>query len=390
MRHRTTRRRAVAAVGAALGTAGCLGGVFDDGCPPAREPTWQIVGDFWSPPAVADNRVYVGEWYGASGVDRLSRIGCYGTGTGRAYWVHPVESGTGWPRRVGETVYVGTGDDRLLALDAATGRRRWTYDAGGREQYGGGAWARPVATDDRVVLAVSSSDDSDPSPSDPSEFTHRLVGLDRADGRVVWERSLARGVFEGMQLADGAAYAATEAGRLYRVDPADGSLAWTAELPGSIRRQPIVTGRAVVVGTESGQLVGLDRANGNSRWATELDGAVTALTTHDGRVVAGDETGRLVSRTGETTVWTETLDAPIAGVDGTDDQLWVLDQRGVLVEIDPASGEHRRALLVGPSSGDRCGWRAERRRRRGLAVESGRAIVTGPWVGRVRLVDRRA
>lgn len=372
----TTRREAVFALGAVCGTAGCLGDVALDGCPSSREPMWAVSGHLWSPPAVSQNRVYVGERFSASGVDRLSRIGCYGAGTGRAFWVHPVETGTGWPRRVGSTVYVGTGDDRLFALEAATGRTQWVYDAEGSEEFGGGAWSQPAATDDRVVIAVSSSDSSDASPADPGDYTHRVVGLDAADGRVVWELSLARGVFGGPVVAEGAVYVATEAGRVHRVDPATGAVAWTASLAGAVRRQPAITRQSVVVGTESGDLVGLDPASGDSRWLVETGGAITALTAADRRVTAGTMAGRILAVDGGSTAWTTSRDAAIAAIDPTDERLWALDQRGFLAGIDPGDGQQTRELLVGPADGDRCGWRPSVRRGRGLYAEYRRAIIT--------------
>jgi hypothetical protein len=87
-------------------------------------------GRFYSTPAVAYGRVYIG------GLDGF--VYSFAARTGRLAWRHrtggfvysspAVASVAG----AGPTVYIGSYDGRLYALDAQSGKVRWTHDAGGK------------------------------------------------------------------------------------------------------------------------------------------------------------------------------------------------------------------------------------------------------------------
>jgi len=82
-------------------------------------------GNFYSTPAVAYGRVYVGNTDGA--------VYSFATRDGRLAWRRRTDGFVySSPAIANRTVYVGSYDRRLYALDARTGRTRWARDTGGR------------------------------------------------------------------------------------------------------------------------------------------------------------------------------------------------------------------------------------------------------------------
>ncbi len=87
-------------------------------------------GGFYSTPAVAYNRVYLGNTDG--------KVYSFGAATGRLAWRHGTGSYVYSSPAVGQvpggqpTVWIGSYDSNLYALDARTGRPRWTHHADGK------------------------------------------------------------------------------------------------------------------------------------------------------------------------------------------------------------------------------------------------------------------
>jgi outer membrane protein assembly factor BamB len=82
-------------------------------------------GRFYSTPAVAHARVYVGATDGV--------VYAYGARSGRLRWSFTTGGYVyGSPAVWRGLVLIGSYDGRLYALDAGTGRQRWRFDAGGR------------------------------------------------------------------------------------------------------------------------------------------------------------------------------------------------------------------------------------------------------------------
>lgn len=101
-------------------------------------------------------------------VSRLRRAWVYHTGeTGRQFETTPVV--------VGDTMYLTTQNQRVVALDAITGREIWTYDpkvARAREHRGVAYWPGDAKTSPRVFLGTADA---------------RLIALDAKTGKEVPE-----------------------------------------------------------------------------------------------------------------------------------------------------------------------------------------------------------
>lgn len=386
----STRRRLLAALGsgATAGLAGCVGSLpLDTDCPDYAAPRWSIDGRYWSPPVVHDGHVLAGTYHGATGNDRARLVYTRGH-DGQERWIETVEGGGfGVPRVHADTVYVGTGTDRVFALERDSGQRRWTYDAGGRERYGGGAPGQPAVVGTTVVVGVSHSARSDADPSDPDDYTHRVVGLDRGSGAERWAVEFDRQVRAGPTRDAGGVIVTTRGGTVARLDAATGAAQWTVPLDAGLDRRALRADDRVVVATTTGTVRGLDADTGDRGWRGALPGEPTDWTVTDGGIVVADATGAVTAispdRDGEQ-CWQYAADAAVAGVGVRDGTVYAFDDRGVLHRLDVDDGQGlARSRHAEHGVDDGCGWAETYERATGLAVSDDSLYLAGPWLGAV-------
>ena len=139
----------------------------------------------------------------------------------------------------------------LAAFDEATGERSWpalaiqaNSTAGTAPSAGGGS------------LFIGSAD-------------RRVRALDAADGTERWA-TLVLSLFSpatSLAFDDENVFAADIAAGLYRLDAADGGRAWSYHLNEVVlRSSPVVSGNSVLIGLGDGRLVAIDVASGHLVW----------------------------------------------------------------------------------------------------------------------------
>lgn len=151
---------------------------------------------------------------------------------------------TGGPVIVGDTIYAGTHSGRMVALETASGARKWTVEEGPMS---------PVWVAGGSIFLVSEGND--------------LVRLDAETGAYVWSQELPffikdrprrqRGVFAhyGPVLAGGRLYVASSEGLIRAFDPEDGSQTGQAEIRGGASSAPVFAGGVMYVVSGNGQLL---------------------------------------------------------------------------------------------------------------------------------------
>jgi len=231
------------------------------------------------------------------------------------------------------TVYVGSHDHNVYALDGATGARKWAF-ATGDAVY----WASPALGADGTVY-VGSED-------------HRLYALEGATGRLKWAFVSAAAVYSSPAIgADGTIYFVTYP-RVYALDGATGAIKWTFDPGGAGSSSPALGADGTVYfGSSDGTVYALDGATGVRRWAVAGsvysspavggDGAVY-VGLNDGKVLALDEaTGapRWAFVTGNSIA-----SSPALAADGT---VYVGSLDYKVYALDGASGIPRWALATG-------------------------------------------
>jgi outer membrane protein assembly factor BamB len=202
-----------------------------------------------SSPAVADGVVYVGSMDG--------RLYAIDLATGSARWRFETEgyalnsSEWGFDRRsiqsspavVDGTVYFGSRDGHVYAVDAASGEERWRFD---QEV----SWCNTSpAVFDGVVYAGTSDG-------------HFVQALDAATGEELWRTATAGRVFASPAVAGETVVVGDQAGTLFALDATTGVVRWRYKTGEAIQSSATVTGNLIVVGSDDGYLYALRGTSG--------------------------------------------------------------------------------------------------------------------------------
>ncbi len=206
---------------------------------------------------------------------------------------------TASPLILADTVYCGSSDGGLYALNAATGAKLWRHDARApvfsgialhgadtlmfgtmdgsvvlldrrtrqetlRVKTGGGVVTTPLVVGDKLI--VGSRD-------------YLLYGFNLADGSLAWRFSYWFSWVESTPvLCDGLIYVgASDYRRVTVLDPATGRAIWGTDVRGADWGSPLVTANTVFIGTiaqnipgtviqHTGGIMALDRATGDVKW----------------------------------------------------------------------------------------------------------------------------
>jgi outer membrane protein assembly factor BamB len=159
------------------------------------------------------------------------------------------------------TLYFGSNDSNVYAVDAKTGVERWRFKTDG---------------------AVSSSPATGTSDLFISSRDRHLYALALAGGREHWRFAFGKdlGVNDYWDyytpspvLADGRLYVGSGDGHVYCIDAASGKTIWNFDAGSRVRSATAVAGGSVVFGTMSGYIVALDRESGKQRWRFATAGA---------------------------------------------------------------------------------------------------------------------
>ena len=174
----------------------------------------------------------------------------------------------------GVTVVVPIFDQsRVVAVDAATGQRRWSF------QSKGWMYGEPAIAGDDVFVT--------------SQDGH-LYCLNKANGAVRWSFQTQGRVESGVGVRAGAVYVGSCDGFVYKVDAATGKLAWSFETArdadgkhSAIYSSPIVGADLACIGSFDGFVYALRVADGTLGWkVTPVVGSeVCSSPSTDGRLV---------------------------------------------------------------------------------------------------------
>ena len=159
---------------------------------------------------------------------------------------------------------------RVIAWDRETRRRRWTAVVGVHENDVGplprrkvtvcpgllGGVETPMAyADGRLFVPVvdlcgwgSAIDRQELTEVNAETGRGRLVALDAATGRTLWERRLPSPTFGCATVSNDVVFTSTYAGTMYAYAVEDGTLLWSGQLPAGLNACPAVAGDLLLVG----------------------------------------------------------------------------------------------------------------------------------------------
>ncbi len=153
---------------------------------------------------------------------------------------------------------------RVVALDCASGKPRWSFAAGGW------IFANPVATGGAVYIGTNDQ---------------HFYCLDKNSGKVLWKFKANGPIGVGAAVHDHAVYFGSRNGTFYRLAAKTGEKQWSFELACPVSCAPLVTDDTVYLTGREGQLYALQTSDGSLRWKMRPtpDSQITGDLSTDGR-----------------------------------------------------------------------------------------------------------
>ncbi len=224
----------------------------DPGTPtdPGPTPTddaslWRFDAGGWvvNAPAVADGVVYVGsDDNNVYALDAATGAMLWSFGTGDIVRSTPVV--------VDGAVYVGSDDNHVYALDSATGAMLWEYDTGGSVQYS------PFVSGGLVYVGAM------------GDGGYGVHALDATSGEQAWVAGVyyPYGAEFAVTVANGRLYAPGASGEFYALDASTGELLWILRVGMGSESPPAVVDGVVYL-TAVNTAYALDEATGEEIWS---------------------------------------------------------------------------------------------------------------------------
>jgi outer membrane protein assembly factor BamB len=257
----------------------------------------------------------------------------------------------GTPALAGDLVYVATytGDSgKVMAIK----RSAPGYDAEGIPAWNEGEWFYP-RKEDKFIGAVVGGPIVVNDTLYIGSSDGKLYALDAVKGDIRWEFDTGDKIWTSPAVEDGVVYVSNYERKLFAVSSTDGSELWPIELPASIASSPVVSGNSVFFGTFSNELYAVDSSNGNVKWA--FGGGNWFWSTpviKDGVVYAGcldHEIYALNANTGAK-LWQFVADEPIVSTPVLAGNLLVAaSESGDMYVLESDSGDLVRTISIGYS-----------------------------------------
>ncbi|MFF4444270.1 PQQ-binding-like beta-propeller repeat protein [Streptomyces sp. NPDC001502] len=268
---------------------------------PGLSRAWSFAtgNEVMSAPAVAGGVVYVGSFD--------NNVYALDAATGAKKWSYTTGSGVNSsPAVAGGVVYIGGGDKNVYALDAATGAKKWSYTTGGE------VTSSPVVVDgvvyigstDRNVYALEAATGAKKwsyttgriyaSPAVVGGVVYigsnewSVYALDAATGTQKWSYATGDGVNSSPAVVDGVVYIGGGDKNVYALNAATGAQRWSYTTGNKVYSSPAVVDGVVYIGSVDKKVYGLDAATGAKKWSyTTGDEVTSSPAVVDGVVYVG-------------------------------------------------------------------------------------------------------
>jgi len=220
----------------------------------------------YSSPTVVGGTVYVGSYDGnVYALDASDGTERWRFQTGR-----PVASS---PMVTDGTVYIGGGDENVYALSAPDGTERWRFETDGR------VGSSPTVVGGTVYVG---SEDGN------------VYALSAPDGTEQWRFETIDEVISSPTVADGTVYVGNADSRVFALAASDGTEQWrfvayeSGGGPPGVGSSPTVAAGTVYVGSLDGAVYAVSVSDGTERWRFQTDdGVQSSPTVADGVVYVG-------------------------------------------------------------------------------------------------------
>jgi len=255
-----------------------------------------------------------------------------------------------------DTVFIEAGDAAFHAVDASTGRAKWTVKTGppipaDPKLMSSGKWefehASPVIAGDTVYFG--SADGS-------------LYALDPATGHEKWKCKTGSRIRAAAAVADGVVYLPSMDGNLYALDSATGTQKWKFKTAGNqyfplgeVQSSPAVGDGLVYFGSRDSGLYALKTADGTLAWKKDMENASWVIggpALYQGMVIIGTSDEQNIkaydAKTGELK-WKAVSPSPanfLASPIIAGSNVYLGDFYGTMLWLDAATGKLRGAFIT--------------------------------------------
>ena len=205
------------------------------------------------------------------------------------------------PVQADGTIYVGSDDHNVYAINGTTGRLRWKYSTGGS------VFSRPVVA--RGIVYAGSDD-------------HNVYAINRITGRLRWESTTGGPISSSPAVARGIVYIGSDDHYIYALRAGNGHIRWRYATDGQVFSSPIVAGGTVYISSYD-KLYALNAATSRVRWTSPIDDPKTEYSPRhavlsrpglaDGVVYVGSDDHKIYAfnaATGQLR-WTHTTAGPV-------------------------------------------------------------------------------
>ncbi len=295
-------------------------------------------------------------------------------GTGNQIWSSPAVTG--------DTVYIGSSDGYVYALNASTGSTVWTYATGGEVRSSPAVFAGIVyvGSMDNKVYALSAStgsliwsyvtgNDTDSSPAVFGGVVYigsldgNVYALNASNGAVLWSYATGSNVVSSPAVVSGVVYVGSMDHNVYALNASTGAIVWSYTTGGGVYSPPAVVGGVVYVGSWDYSVYALNASSGVRLWSyatgnyanacPAVDGKTVYVGSRDGNVYAlNASSGALVwnSTTGNTIGSSPAIVDGVIDTESTDGKICLrmprVGQRSGAIR---RAGESFRPLLSSPA-----------------------------------------
>jgi eukaryotic-like serine/threonine-protein kinase len=219
------------------------------------------------------------------------------------------------------SIYIGSYDGNLYALDEADGSIRWKFKCLK------GIVSRPAVSAEMVVFG---SEDK------------LVYAVSRSSGRVIWSHRTDAPVRSSPIVDDKACFIGSDDGFMYRVDRARGVVTWRYKTWAPIRSSPMLAGDKVLFGSDDGYMYTVHRESGTLIWRYQIGAPVQATPLVHGKLVivgAHDGALRAFNLADGKLQWTvSTPKVVIASAVAADDTLYFGSADGHMYAVNPHTG----------------------------------------------------
>lgn len=199
-------------------------------------------------------------------VSGLAGAGCTQTGAIPRGWSGAVSADG--------TLFLGSMDGELVALEASTGARLWEVPLEEAKSSGGFGCAAPASS-----VAIYGTPAVAGDLVYVSGYNGKVYAINSSSGALRWvyprEGNL-QPVVGGPVVASGRVYFGSADGKVYALDAATGDMEWEFTTGDKIWSTPAVDGDTLYIGSFDKKLYALKTSDGSKKWEFETEGAISA------------------------------------------------------------------------------------------------------------------